>query len=284
MENSRNIKLKPQIVCTTGMISDGVQAIVGEKMEVITLMRPGIDPHLYRPTPSTLKAIDQADVIVHNGLHLEGNLVKVFERLTNFKQIFAISEGIDPENYLRLGDWNQNFDPHIWMHIPLWLQGLEGFLHFISTFDPSHRDFYHQNFVIYQKKLIDLHQENQTKLNMIPESQRILITTHDAFAYFSKAYQIPVQALQGISTQSDFGVKKVQNLIQFILKNNIKAIFVESTVPQKAFHNIQEACQKEGHFLKIAGPLYTDALGVEEANTYYEMLKFNTDLIVQALQ
>ena len=281
---SKEKKNKKKIVCTTGMISDGIIAIVGDEIEVITLMREGIDPHIYRPTPSVLKLIQNADIIIYNGLHLEGNMLRIFEKLKPYKTIFSIAEGIDSSHYIALSEFADSYDPHIWMDIPLWLSGLEAMTRNLTQLDPKNEKKYQQNFKNYQSKLMDLHLKNIETINQIAPSQRILVTTHDAFSYFSKAYNFPVKALQGISTQSDFGIKKVANLIDFIVTHKIKAIFVESTIPKKAFYNIQEACLQKGHKLQIMGPLYTDSMGIQEANTYYNMLEFNINLISNALK
>ena len=203
------------IVCTTSIIADGVQAIVQfpEEMsqkatfQVITLMRKGIDPHIYKPTPSNLQQVQKATILVHNGLHLEGNMVRLFERLAPYQKVFSIAEGIDSHKFLALSDLADSFDPHIWMHIPWWLEGLSALVEKIIAEDAQNEWLYRKNFANYRQKLLSLHQKQMEKIQEIPEKQRFLITTHDAFSYFSKAYHLPVKALQGVSTQSDFSLK-----------------------------------------------------------------------------
>ena len=278
---------RPVLVCTTGIIADFVQAVVQDDLEVITLIKAGLDPHIFKPTPSTLRAIQRASIIVYNGLHLEGNLVQVFNRLQaqqdNDKKIWAVSDGLPSDQLIQLDEAPDSIDPHIWMDIGFWLKGAGYIVQQLINCYPEKASLYQARFLAYKGALLQLEQENLAALHTIPEQGRILITTHDAFSYFSRTYGVPVQALQGISTSADFGIRKVQELVDFIVENKVNAIFIESAVPAKIFQNIATSCARRGHKVKIAGVLYTDSLGIDEAQTYYAMQAFNVQLIVRSL-
>lgn len=279
-------KGKLRIVTTTGMIKDAVAHIVGDKAEVIALMGPGVDPHLYKATQGDLEKLTSADVIFYNGLHLEGKMGEVFEKLGRLKPVIAVAANI-PESRLRtIPGFDNTHDPHIWFDVKLWEEAVKAATAFMIDYDSASNLFYQANSDRYLKKMDSLHTSVKQQLQQIPEQQRVLITAHDAFGYFGDAYDIEVRGLQGISTVSEFGLKDVTDLVNFIISRKIKAIFAETSVSQKSINAVVEGCNQKGWQVKIGGSLYSDAMGAAgtpEGN-YLGMVSANVNTIVTALK
>lgn len=275
---------KLQIVCTTGMIGDAVKNITEDRAEIITLMGPGVDPHLYKATQGDLSRLQDADIIVFNGLHLEGKMSEVLEKLSSSKKVIAIGNGIH-ENKLRTLGSNVH-DPHIWFDVALWKDGVNYLTTQLINADTSGRVLYSKNAVVYAAQLDSLDAWVRSAILTIPEPQRVLITAHDAFGYFGKAYQIEVRGLQGISTVSDYGLNDVTQLVDELVKRKIKAIFVETSVSDKAVQAVVDGCRSKGHEIKIGGSLYSDAMGAANTpeGTYIGMVRKNVTTIVNALK
>lgn len=278
-------KLSRNIVCTTGMAADLVRNICGDKANVTSLMGPGVDPHLYKASQGDLVALRKADLIVYNGLHLEGKMTEVFEKLAQTKSVIAISDFIDAEKVLKHDEYENAPDPHIWFDVSLWKSSIEGLSAYLCQTDPTNCEHYQSNAEKYNLQLDSLHNYVRESINNIPESKRILITAHDAFKYFGKAYDIQVKGLQGISTLSEFGLKDRVELVNFIIENEIHAVFVESSVSPKNIEAIVEGCQGKGHEVSIGGSLYSDAMGEEgtDEGHYIGMVKANVRHIVEGL-
>jgi manganese/zinc/iron transport system substrate-binding protein len=274
------------IVTTTGMIKDAVQNIAGEKAQVIALMGPGVDPHLYKATHGDLELITEADIVFYNGLHLEGKMGKVFEKASRFKSVTAITTDIPRVELLKISDYEDAFDPHIWFDVKLWQFGVRNITSYLITKDSARADYYRANADKYLSRLDSLHNAVQHQLNAIPPSQRVLITAHDAFGYFGDAYQVEVRGLQGISTLSEFGLKDVTELVNYIISRKIKAIFVETSVSSRSIDAIIEGCREKGWQVSIGGSLYSDAMGEEgtKEGTYIGMVDANVRTIVNALK
>ena len=274
------------IVTTTGMIKDAAEHVVGDKGDVIALMGPGVDPHLYKATQGDLGKLTGADIVFYNGLHLEGKMGEVLEKLGHSKPVIAVSDAI-PEDLLRVAPGFQGaHDPHIWFNVELWEHAVTAVLEFMLKHDPDNASYYQSNAKKYQAQMDSLHQQVKQAILEIPEKQRVLITAHDAFGYFGDAYGIEVRGLQGISTVSDFGLKDVTDLVDFIIERQIKAIFVETSVSQKSINAVVEGCQQKGWDVKIGGSLFSDAMGAEgtpEGN-YLGMVSANVQTIVNALK
>jgi manganese/zinc/iron transport system substrate-binding protein len=279
-----NRKLK--IVTTTGMIKDAVEHVVGDKAEVIALMGPGVDPHLYKATQGDLEKLTSADIIFYNGLHLEGKMGEVFEKLGRLKPVIAVAKDI-PESRLRtIPGFDNVHDPHIWFDVNLWEEAVKTVTGFMVEYDSASTPLYKQNAAAYLHQMDSLHSSVKEQLKQIPAEQRVLITAHDAFGYFGDAYGIEVRGLQGISTVSEFGLKDVTDLVNFIITRKIKAIFVETSVSQKSINAVVEGCNQKGWNVKIGGSLYSDAMGAAgtpEGN-YLGMVSANVNTIVTALK
>lgn len=282
-ENKVNKKLN--ILTTTGIIADVVQNIVGDKAEVTALMGPGVDPHLYKATQSDLTKMNEADVIFYNGLHLEGKMVEILEKLSHRKPVKAVSDVLDP-SVLRKAPTSDAVDPHIWPDVALWTQVAEGIGAELMKQDTANAAFFEMNTKAYVAQLIELNEWAKNELITIPTEQRILITAHDAFEYFGQAYQVEVRGLQGISTVSDFGLQDVKVLVDLLVERNIKAVFVESSVSERSITAVVEGARERGHEVTIGGTLYSDALGTAGTpeGTYIGMIRYNVKTIVEALK
>lgn len=275
---------KPYIVATTGMIADAAAHIVGDSARVEGLMGPGVDPHLYKATRSDLSKLREADVILYNGLHLEGKMGEVLEKLAAQKPVIAVADVIDQGRLISTG--NDTYDPHIWFDLALWQEAVKVLGSRLSELHPGHADYYRQNTRAYAQELETLHMWIEEQIASIPKPQRVLITAHDAFSYFGKAYDIEVRGLQGISTLSEFGLRDVSELVNFIVDRGIKAVFVESSVPTRSLEAVVSGVQEGGHEVQIGGTLYSDALGAPgtDAGTFAGTVRSNVNTIVSSLK
>lgn len=281
---SQNALAKPlKVVATTGMIGDLVKNIGGKEVSLETLMGSGVDPHLYKATQGDLRKLLQADVIFYNGLHLEGKMHEVFEKLARKKPVYAVSASIPSQRLLHA---NGAVDPHIWFDVSLWQMAGEEVLKRLSQENPSQKTYYAENAKRYLAKLGRLHEWVHTQVQSLPESQRVLVTAHDAFGYFGKAYGMEVRGLQGISTASEFGLNDILQLKTMLLQRKVKAVFVESSVPKKFIQSLVAGVKAEGGQLTIGGELYSDAMGLAGTpeGTYPGMVEHNVRAIVGALK
>lgn len=272
------------IVTTTGMIADAVKNVTGDGADVISLMGAGVDPHLYKATQGDLQKLTDADVIFYNGLHLEGKMAEVLEKLGRTKTVIPVTQSIQ-EDELRLITEGIH-DPHIWFDVKLWKNAVVQVKKTLSEIDSAKQQIYQANAARYLMQLDSLDKAVSEQIQTIPATQRVLITAHDAFGYFGDAYAMEVRGLQGISTVSEFGLKDVTELVDFIISRKIKAIFVETSVSEKSINAVIEGCKNRGWQVSIGGSLYSDAMG--EANTpegtYIGMVSKNVSTIVSALQ
>jgi len=275
-----------QIVCTTGMIGDAIARVAGDRAEVISLMGPGVDPHLYKATQGDLRKLKQADLVFFNGLHLEGKMGEVLEKVGQLKPVVALGDSLPTSRLINSTNYASAYDPHIWFDVALWSEAIGRATQTLIKLDTAHREQYLEGFTRFQEELIALDEEVARKIQEIPPEQRILITAHDAFEYFGQAYDIEVRGLQGISTVSEFGLKDVSDLVNLIVDRGIKAIFVESSVPRKSLEAVVEGCDQRGQKTIIGGTLYSDAMGAAgtPAGSYPGMVRANVNTIVSALK
>lgn len=275
-----------RVVTTTGILKDAVQNIVGDAADVTAIMGSGVDPHLYKATQGDLERLTQADMIIYNGLHLEGKMGEVLEKLSRLKTVVAATDGIHRTELRSSPQFQDSHDPHVWFDVSLWKQVVRHVSQELQKKDSRNAKLYQQNTDNYLLTLNGLDAEVQEAIATIPEQQRILITAHDAFGYFGNRYKIQVRGLQGISTVSEFGLQDVSSLVNFIADNKIKAVFVESSVSPKAIEAVVEGSRHRGHTVRIGGTLYSDALGADGTpeGTYGGMVRYNTRKIVEALK
>lgn len=287
-KTSNEQKLK--IVATTGMIKDAVAQIVGEKAEVEGLMGAGVDPHLYKATQGDLQKLMDADVIFYNGLHLEGKMQAIFEKMAKQKKVIAVASTIAEKSLMVTFEGKENevktFDPHIWFSVPLWSEVVQYIGEQMQQIDSKNASVYQANLQSYLTQLEELHQRVEKNISKIPENQRLLITSHDAFGYFGQTYGMEVKGLQGISTVAEFGLRDVTQMVDLIVNRKIKAIFVESSVASKPLEAVVAGCKERGHDVKIGGTLFSDAMGADgtKEGTYLGMVEHNVQAIVEALQ
>lgn len=275
------------IVTTTTMLADLTKVIGGEQVIVNGLMGPGIDPHLYQASAGDVGLMQNADVVVYNGLHLEGKMGEIFESLSSQgRHIICIEEGLLESSLLHPEDNPQVHDPHVWFDVKLWQDAAKALTEGLTEFDSVQAAYYRSNLEQYLIQLKDLDTYIRQRAAEVPEGQKVLVTAHDAFNYFGKAYGFEVRGLQGISTDSEAGTADVSNLAEFITQRQIKAIFVESSVPPKTIEALQAAVKAKGFDVSIGGELYSDSLGGENsgAETYILTCKANIDTIVDALK
>jgi manganese/zinc/iron transport system substrate-binding protein len=273
------------VVTTIGMITDIVKVVGGEHVEVTGLMGAGVDPHLYKASEGDVTSLQNADVIFYNGLHLEAQMGGVLERMGDFGiKTVAVTDKIDRTLLNAPPEFEGNYDPHVWFDVTLWMKAVEQVEETLIEVDPANRSDYEANAKAYLAQLDDLHQYVQEQAAKIHAEQRILITAHDAFNYFGRAYEFEVRGLQGISTESQAGTADVQALADFIVEKQIPAIFVESSVPKRTIEAVQAAVQAQGFNVGIGGELFSDAMGSEGTTegTYIGMVRHNIDTIVGA--
>lgn len=273
------------IVATTSILADGIRNIVGDQAKVVSLMPAGVDPHLYKASVRDLDLLESADLILYHGLYLEGKMTEIFEKLTFNKDLINVSEAIPAEFLLRSGPESHSVDPHIWFDVNLWRIAMQHASDEIITWKPDWKNTIESNSKNYQAKLETLNQEVIDKTQLLNQSQLALITAHDAFAYFGKAYQIEVKGLQGLSTLSEPGLRDLTGLIQLIIDRNIRAVFAEQTISPKAIKAVVAGCANAGHEIQLAGPLYTDSLDSPDqpAGTYIGMVQTNLNTIFESL-
>lgn len=278
---------KLNVVTTVGMVADMVENVGGDLVIVDSLMGPGVDPHLYKPSAGDIALMEDADIIFYVGLHLEGKMVEVLESLAEKKDVVAISRQLDTAKLLapQAGQTGSN-DPHIWFDVELWSNTISEVEQTLIVADPENAAVYRKNAEVYLQKLQELDIWVAEQISLIPEDQRVMITAHDAFNYFGVAYGMDVRGLQGISTASEYGLKDLEQMIDFIVEREIKAVFVESSVPKKSIEALQEGVRAAGWDTKIGGELFSDAMGDPESEegTYIGMVKHNVNTIVNALK
>ncbi|WP_298544039.1 zinc ABC transporter substrate-binding protein [uncultured Aquimarina sp.] len=278
---------KLNVVTTTTMITDLVQNIGGDLITVQGLMGSGVDPHLYKASEGDVTKLVNADVILYNGLHLEGKLVEIFEKMGNQKtKTIAVGEVLDKSILIGSDYFASNYDPHIWFSVSNWKQVTTFTIEKLKELDPKNAKAFDTNGKVYLEKLDSLETKLKKVIETLPKEKRILVTAHDAFSYFGKEYAFNVVGLQGLSTATEAGVQDVQKLAAFIIENEVKAIFVETSVPKRTIEALQAAVKSKDHEVIIGGTLYSDALGNPGTieGTYIGMFEYNVNTIVNALK
>ncbi|MDA8886225.1 zinc ABC transporter substrate-binding protein [Bacteroidia bacterium] len=276
---------KLTIVTTTGIVGDCVAQIVGDQAEVISLMGAGVDPHLYKVSQGDISKLASADIIVYSGLHLEGKMAKMLENYSKQKPAFALGSYVSKSKLKRVDETSDLVDPHIWFNPEIWMEGLGGVANELSKIEGLEKTT--DNYTAYSASIMSSTQALKSLLDSsIAVERRILITSHDAFAYFGDAFNFKVRGLQGISTAAEYGVKDLKNLIDYVIDNSIKSVFVETSVSDKNLQAVIEGAKQRGYDLQIGGTLYSDALGKEgtDAGTYKGMLEANVVTITKGLK
>ncbi|WRP04999.1 zinc ABC transporter substrate-binding protein [Rossellomorea aquimaris] len=274
------------VTTTIGQIGDAVKNIGGEHVEVQSLMGPGVDPHLYKAKQSDIGKLQEADIIFYSGLHLEGKMLEIFEKMNKEKPTYAIADSIPKDKLRKDQADNTATDPHVWFDIDLWKIALEQVRDGLIEKDPENKEDYIRNTEKYFAELDELKAYAMEEMSKIPEEQRVLVTAHDAFNYFGAKYDLQVMGLQGLSTDAEYGLADVQSLVNTLVDRNIKAVFVESSISEKSINAVIAGAQDKGHEVEKGGELFSDAMGKEgtEEGTYIGMYKHNVDTIVEGLK
>ncbi|MBK7142123.1 MAG: zinc ABC transporter substrate-binding protein [bacterium] len=277
---------KISVVTTIGMLGDAVRNIAGDSVSLHSLMGPGVDPHLYKATKGDIDRLTNADIILYNGLNLEAKMTDIFRQMSGSKVAVAVGEVVPDSLRRHPAQFEGHADPHIWFDVSLWEMAVREVVATLTKHDPKHTDIYCLNGAAYLDSLRALDIWVREQIASIPENQRVLVTAHDAFGYFGRAYHIDVQGLQGISTVTEAGLFDMTAMIDMLVEKKIKAVFVESSVPRKAIETVVEGCQSRGHEIVIGGELFSDAMGQAGTpeGTYLGMVRHNVEAIVKALK
>ncbi|MGD9721205.1 MAG: metal ABC transporter solute-binding protein, Zn/Mn family [Pirellulales bacterium] len=272
-------------VATVGMVADIVRNVGGDHVAVIQIMGSGVDPHLYKATRDDVQTIMRGDILFYAGLMLEGKMVDTLVKIARTRPVYAVTQLIDTEYLLEPAEFAGHYDPHVWMDASAWAQCVEPVAKALAEFDPAHAADYKANAAAYRKQIEALHEYGLRTVKTIPADQRLLVTSHDAFNYFGRAYGLDVQGVQGISTESEAGLQRINELVDRIVDKKVKAVFVESSVPRKSIEAIIRGAASRGHNVAIGGELYSDAMGQAGTyeGTYLGMMDHNITLIVHAL-
>jgi len=252
---------KIRVVCTIGMITDIVKNVAGDKVEVIGMMRAGVDPHYYKPTPKDIQTLSSADIVFYNGLHLEARMGGVLAKMSGDIQTVAVTDGIDRVRLLKPDEYEGQYDPHVWFDVSLWMKAVEKVRDTLCENHPDDKSVYQKNAEAYLAKLSELDKYVRTQTELIPTDQRVLVTAHDAFNYFGSAYGFRVRGLQGISTSTEASIADVQNLAIYIVEKRIPTIFVETSVSTRKIDAVKAAVNAKGFEVELGSPLYSDAMG-----------------------
>jgi manganese/zinc/iron transport system substrate-binding protein len=273
------------IVCTTNILGDMIENIGREKIDLNVLMGPGIDPHLYKASARDTKKIAVADLVVYGGLHLEGKMAEIFEKLGRLGiNSLSVGDALPEEDLITVDDIGTH-DPHIWFSPDLWKKCVLTTAEKMGEVDSENKNFYMENALEYIQKIDEMDREIEQKISGIPPEKRVLITAHDAFNYFGREYEVKVKGLQGISTASEIAASDLIDLADFIVDNKIPAIFLENSIPQRNIDALIDAVQARGFDVKMGGELYSDSLGdtgtpeesyvgtfIYNVNTFYDAI------------
>jgi len=274
------------VVTTTGMIADMARQIAGEQAEVQSLMGTGIDPHLYKASESDVRRLSQADLILFNGMHLEGKMGDILVKMARTRPVAAVTEGLDPERLREPPEFLGQYDPHVWFDVSLWAETVVPITRELSALMPEHAETFESRAAELRERLLALDSWVSSQIGQIDEEQRLLVTAHDAFGYFGDRYGMEVVGIQGISTLSEAGLQDVDRVVDLVIGRKVKALFVESSVPRRTIESVQAACADGGHSVEIGGQLFSDAMGAPGTpeGTYEGMVKHNVTTIVEGLR
>ncbi len=275
-----------QVTATVGMVADIVRVVAGPRAEVTGIIGEGVDPHLYKPTSTDVKRLQSADVVFYNGLLLEGKMSDVLVRLARKGQpVFAVTEKISEREDYVIADSASHHDPHVWMDVGGWMAAVGVVADSLSGYDPAHEGGYRERAAAYLEELKELDEYARRCFASIPEERRVLVTAHDAFGYMARAYGLEVRGIQGLSTESEAGVRDIEELVAFLVRREIPAVFVETSVSDKNVRALLEGARAQGHELTIGGELFSDAMGGAGTyeGTYVGMIDHNVTSITRAL-
>ncbi|MCM2369063.1 metal ABC transporter solute-binding protein, Zn/Mn family [Aporhodopirellula aestuarii] len=282
-ENADSGKLK--VVCTTAMVGDVVRGVGGEHVDVTVMLGPGVDPHLHKTSRDDTALLMNADVVFYSGLMLEGKMTDTLAQVGKSIPVHALTERMTPEQLISPEGQHAHPDPHVWFDVTLWASTSEVAADVLAKRLPEHAEEFHAAATAYQERLKPVADYASERLATIPEEQRILITSHDAFGYLGRAYGIEVLGVQGISTDSEAGLRRVNELVDLLVEKKVPAVFIESSVSEKSIEALIEGAASRGATVKIGGMLFSDAAGPGGTyeGTYEGMVDHNVTIITHAL-
>jgi manganese/zinc/iron transport system substrate-binding protein len=273
-----------KVAATVGMVADIVKEVAGDRAAVKNIIGSGIDPHVYNPTRGDVAILLKSDIIFYAGLLLEGQMSDVLVKVSRKRPAYAVTELLK-KDYLIHDNQTNHHDPHVWMDVQGWMKAVDVVADALTAFDPPNKEYYVNNAQQYQAQLRQLDDYARQAIASIPEEQRVLVTAHDAFNYMSRAYDIEVLGIQGISTESEAGIKDINRIVDVLVTRRIPAVFVESSVSDKNVKALIEGAASRGHQVRIGGELFSDAMGPPGSyeGTYIGMIDHNITIITRAL-
>ena len=280
------VKEPLEVVTTTEMVADITKHVAGEHANVQALMGEGVDPHLYKPTAADAKVLLGADVIFYSGLMLEGRMADTFFKAARMgKVVYPVTELLDETYLLEPEEFEGHWDPHVWNDVAAWSKAVETVAEAFCEQDPDNSEAYKANAKTYQKELAELNAYAKKVLSSVPKDKRVLVTAHDAFNYFGRAYDVEVLGVQGLSTESEAGIDDVNTLVDVLVDRNVDAIFIESSVSDRNIKALIEGAKAKGHTVRIGGTLFSDAMGANGTyeGTYIGMIDHNVTIIAKSL-
>jgi manganese/zinc/iron transport system substrate-binding protein len=277
---------KPLVVATTPMVGDLVREIGGDRIDLVVLIAPGTDPHLWTPTRSEVMKVLEADAVFMNGLMLEGRAGDAFARVElSGRPVVRVAEKLPKSDLLTDQQNSSHFDPHVWMDPVLWAKTAPAVRDALAKIDPDGKESYDRNLTAFETAAAALDRDCSLAINTIPVAQRTLVTAHDAFGYFGRRYGLAVRGIQGLSTESEPSLGDIEELVGKIAEERIPAIFIETTVSDRTVRAVVDGCAAKGHELKIGEALYSDSLGRAGSaeGTWAGMMRHNAKSIANAL-
>jgi len=275
-----------RVVATTGMVADLARAVGGDAVVVEALMGPGVDPHLYKASAGDLQRLRAADLILYNGLGLEGKMGDLFVELKDKgREVAPVTSDLPQDRLLEPEELAGHYDPHVWFDTALWAETPGRVAEALAKRDPARAADYRGRAAAYREALLALDREVRAAVAAIPRERRVLVTSHDAFRYFGRAYDVEVAGLQGISTVDEPGVEDVRRIVELVVSRRVKAIFVETSVSPKAIEAVIQAAGERGHVVRDGGTLYSDAMGAKPPEDAYPgMVRANVRTFVEAMR
>jgi manganese/zinc/iron transport system substrate-binding protein len=274
-----------EVVATTGMIADAARNVIGEAGRVTGLIGADVDPHGWRPTRTDMAALTRADLILWNGLYLEAQLQDVVPRLAQRTPVLAAAEAVPADLRLADPDYPERHDPHVWMEPALWQLVVGAVADAAAGAYPEHADRFAQAAAAHRADIAAVGAWAAERLATVPVEARLLITAHDAFGYFGRAFGFQVEGVQGISTESEAGLRRIEELVALIVERRVRAVFVETSVSERNLRALVEGAAARGWTVEIGGALYADAMGPEGTHegTWLGMIDHNVTTITRAL-
>jgi len=272
-------------IATTGMVADIVRVVGGDNVRVTQILGPGVDPHLYKATRDDVQTILAGDIVFYSGLMLEGKMSDTLIRVARTKPVMAVTESISTDRLLQPSDFAGHDDPHVWNDVAAWSDCVQAVADALIEFDPSHASTYQMQAASYRQQLAELHAYGARSIGSIPAERRILVTSHDAFNYFGRAYGLEVHGIQGLSTESEAGLQRINELVDLLVSHQVPAVFIETSVSRKNIDALLEGARAQGHTVVVGGYLFSDAMGAQGTyeGTYMGMLDHNITKVTRAL-